>query len=44
LPVRELEIALEFLEFLRERRPLPRPRVRTMDTTTGDEASKDQED
>jgi len=44
LPVRELEIALEFLEFLRERRPLPRPRVRTMDKTAGDEASKDQED
>jgi uncharacterized protein UPF0158 len=43
LPVRELEIALEFLEFLRERRPLPRPRVRTMDKA-GEEASKDGEE
>ena len=43
LPVRELDMALEFLEFLRERRPLPRPRVRTMDKA-GDEASKDGEE
>jgi hypothetical protein len=28
LPVRELDLAVEFLEFLRERRPLPRARAR----------------
>ncbi|MGD8861296.1 MAG: UPF0158 family protein [Myxococcales bacterium] len=28
LPVRELEMAIEFLEFLRDRRPLPRARAR----------------
>jgi hypothetical protein len=28
LPVRELEMAIEFLEFLRDRRPLPRTRAR----------------
>lgn len=28
LPVRELELAVEFMEFLRDRRPLPRPRGR----------------
>jgi hypothetical protein len=37
LPVRELELALEFLEFLRERRPLPRPRSRTSDKPNGDD-------
>jgi hypothetical protein len=29
LPVRELDLAVEFLEFLRERRPLPRARARS---------------
>jgi hypothetical protein len=28
LPVREIDLALEFMEFLRERRPLPRTRAR----------------
>jgi hypothetical protein len=31
LPVRELEMAAEFLEFLRERRPVPRGKARTQD-------------
>ena len=35
LPVRELEMALEFMEFLRERRPLPRPRARTTEKPPG---------
>jgi len=38
LPVRELEMALEFMEFLRERRPLPRPRARTTEKPPGQEA------
>jgi hypothetical protein len=41
LPVRELELALEFMEFLRERRPLPRPRARSADKPTGQEPDSD---
>jgi hypothetical protein len=35
IPVRDLDLAIEFLEFLRERRPVPRPRVRS-GTGSGD--------
>jgi hypothetical protein len=41
LPVRELELAHEFFEFLRERRPLPRPRVRTIEKPLGDDGDKE---
>jgi hypothetical protein len=37
LPVRELELAVEFMEFLRERRPLPRPRARSSDKPASEE-------
>jgi hypothetical protein len=43
LAVRELDLALEFLEFLRERRPLPRTRARSAgvpDTDDGEESSE----
>jgi hypothetical protein len=43
LPVRELELAHEFFEFLRERRPLPRPRVRTVERPLRDEDEKEPE-
>src|SRR4051812_15701004 len=39
LPVRELELAVEFLEFLRERRPLPRPRARGEGKPPADEGA-----
>jgi hypothetical protein len=43
LPVRELDMAVEFLEFLRERRPVPRIRSRATatDRPIDDEASTD---
>ena len=46
LPVRELDLAVEFLEFLRERRPLPRTRARSAERARdsgpgGDDASTD---
>jgi hypothetical protein len=49
LPVRELDLAVEFLEFLRERRPLPRARARQSEraresTPDGDDASTDDSD
>ncbi len=44
LPVRELELAQEFLEFLRERRPLPRPRVRGGEVAGGEAQSPEQDD
>jgi len=44
LPVRELDIAAEFLDFLRERRPLPRTRARSSDQPAGDEAKKSDSD
>jgi hypothetical protein len=43
LAVRELELALEFLEFLRERRPLPRPRARASDKPPNDDSVRDTE-
>ena len=43
LPVRELELAHEFFEFLRERRPLPRPRVRTVERPMRDDDEKEPE-
>src|SRR5262245_40720586 len=43
LPVRELDIAAEFLDFLRERRPLPRSRARGSDRPS-DEPKKDDEE
>lgn len=43
LPVRELELALEFMEFLRERRPLPRPRARTIDKAASNETDSERE-
>jgi hypothetical protein len=43
LPVRELELALEFMEFLRERRPLPRPRARTVEKTSSHEPDSGRE-
>jgi len=36
LPVRELDLAVEFLEFLRERRPLPRTRARAASVASED--------
>jgi hypothetical protein len=48
LPVRELDLAVEFLEFLRERRPLPRTRARAERTREGgpggDDAATDDND
>ena len=46
LPVRELDLAVEFLEFLRERRPLPRARARSVERAResgagGDDATTD---
>jgi len=43
LPVRELDIAAEFLDFLRERRPLPRSRARGSDRPS-DEPKKSEEE
>jgi hypothetical protein len=47
LPVRELDLAVEFLEFLRERRPLPRTRARQAErgresSPGGEDASSDE--
>jgi hypothetical protein len=42
LPVRELDLALEFLEFLRERRPLPRSRARGPERDSDSEAPSDE--
>jgi hypothetical protein len=44
LPVRELDIAAEFLEFLRERRPLPRARARSSDRPNDEPAKKDEDE
>jgi hypothetical protein len=44
LPVRELELALEFMEFLRERRPLPRPRARSSDKPASHEPDTERGD
>jgi hypothetical protein len=44
LPVRELELALEFMEFLRERRPLPRPRARSSDKPANHEPESEGEE
>jgi hypothetical protein len=44
LPVRELELALEFMEFLRERRPLPRPRARSSDKPASHEPETEGEE
>jgi hypothetical protein len=41
LPVRELDMAVEFLEFLRERRPMPRMRSRVPDRLSDEDASSD---
>jgi Uncharacterised protein family (UPF0158) len=41
LPVRELDMAVEFLEFLRDRRPVPRMRSRTPDRLSDDETSSE---
>jgi hypothetical protein len=45
LPVRELDIALEFLEFLRERRPMPRTKAKSSEREPGDatDATKEPE-
>jgi hypothetical protein len=43
LPVRDLELAAEFLEFLRERRPLPRTKARGEDKASSDESDLDGE-
>ncbi len=39
LPVRELDLAFEFLEFLRERRPVPRSKARPSDAPSSGEPS-----
>ena len=39
LPVRELDMALEFLEFLRERRPIPRMKSKAPERLAEDEGS-----
>jgi hypothetical protein len=41
LPVRELDMALEFLEFLRERRPIPRMKSKPPDRLADDDPSTD---
>ncbi len=41
LPVRELDMAVEFLEFLRERRPMPRAKAKTAERPAGDDDPKD---
>jgi hypothetical protein len=41
LAVRDLELAVEFLEFLRERRPLPRSRARSSDKPPSDDPTLD---
>ncbi len=44
LPVRELDMALEFLEFLRDRRPMPRAKAKPVDKTpaaVGDDDTSD---
>jgi hypothetical protein len=38
LPVRELDLALEFLEFLRERRPMPRTQARDSSAPEGEQS------
>ncbi|MFW6049952.1 MAG: UPF0158 family protein [Myxococcota bacterium] len=45
LPVRELETALAFMEFLRERKRMPRPRARTTEAeaASGEEAKAPEE-
>jgi hypothetical protein len=44
LPVRELDMAVEFLEFLRERRPVPRMKSKAPDRAGGeDETNGDSE-
>jgi hypothetical protein len=41
LPVRELDMAVEFLEFLRERRPMPRAKAKTAERIGGDDEPKE---
>jgi hypothetical protein len=43
LPVRELDLAVEFLEFLRERRPLPRVRSRQVERSGRESAPGDED-
>jgi hypothetical protein len=42
LPVRELDMALEFLEFLRERRPIPRMKSKAPDRLADDDPTSTQ--
>jgi hypothetical protein len=42
LPVRELDMALEFLEFLRERRPIPRTKSKAPDRLADDDPTSTQ--
>jgi hypothetical protein len=42
LPVRELEMAVAFLEFLRDRRPIPRPRARASEPPSEAEDGADE--
>ncbi len=44
LPVRELDLAVEFLEFLRERRPMPRIRAKVMERAAGHEEPSENKD
>jgi len=41
LPVRELDMAVEFLDFLRERRPMPRMRAKALDRPADEEGNSD---
>jgi hypothetical protein len=41
LPVRELDMAVEFLDFLRERRPMPRMRAKALDRPNDEEGNSD---
>lgn len=41
LPVRELDMAVEFLEFLRERRPMPRMRAKALDRPGDDDSNSE---
>jgi hypothetical protein len=41
LPVRELDMAVEFLEFLRERRPMPRMRSKASERHADEDSSSD---
>jgi uncharacterized protein UPF0158 len=43
LPVRELDMAVEFLEFLRERRPVPRMKSKAPDRAGDDDTSSESE-